>query len=92
MRKHLDQFNRTLIDFVNGPIFTATLLKVAAQRHVLVLGSHHLLTDGMSMLNVVNELNAGYVARDAARQRRWNCRCRTATLFAGTTIRDRRPR
>ena len=63
VRKHLDQFNRTLIDFVNGPIFTATLLKVAAQRHVLVLGSHHLLTDGMSMMNVINELDACYVAQ-----------------------------
>ena len=63
VRKHLGQFNRTLIDFVNGPIFTATLLKVTAQRHVLILGSHHLLTDGMSMMNVINELNACYVAQ-----------------------------
>lgn len=63
VRKHLDQFNRTLIDFVNGPIFTATLLKVAAERHVLILGSHHLLTDGMSMMNVINEIDACYVAR-----------------------------
>jgi iturin family lipopeptide synthetase A len=63
VRKHLDRFNRTLIDFVNGPIFTVTLLKVAAQRHVLILGSHHLLTDGMSMMNVINELNACYVAQ-----------------------------
>ncbi|HWW74150.1 MAG TPA: condensation domain-containing protein, partial [Pyrinomonadaceae bacterium] len=63
VRRHLEQLNRTLIDFVNGPVFTATLLKVAARRHVLVLGSHHLLTDGMSMLNVINELNACYVAR-----------------------------
>nr|AEH26540.1 amino acid adenylation domain protein [uncultured Acidobacteria bacterium C5] len=63
VRAHLEQFNRTLIDFVNGPVFTATLLKVAEQRHVLVLGSHHLLTDGLSMLNVINELNASYVAR-----------------------------
>jgi natural product biosynthesis luciferase-like monooxygenase protein/amino acid adenylation domain-containing protein len=63
VRKHLEQFNRTLIDFVNGPIFTATLIKVAAQRHVLVLGSHHLLTDGLSMLNVINELNTCYVAQ-----------------------------
>ena len=63
VRRHLDELNRTLIDFVNGPIFTATLLKVAPQRHVLILGSHHLLTDGMSMLNVINELNACYVAR-----------------------------
>lgn len=63
VRKHLDQLNRTLIDFVNGPIFTATLLKVAAARHVLVLGSHHLLTDGISMVNVISELNACYVAR-----------------------------
>jgi amino acid adenylation domain-containing protein len=60
---HLEQFNRTLIDFVNGPIFTATLLKVATQRHVLVLGSHHLLTDGLSMLTVINELNTCYVSQ-----------------------------
>jgi iturin family lipopeptide synthetase A len=63
VRRHLDQLNRTLIDLVNGPVFTATLLKVAARRHVLVLGSHHLLTDGMSMMNVIGELNACYVAR-----------------------------
>ena len=63
VHRHLEQLNRTLIDFVKGPVFTATLLKVAEQRHVLVLGSHHLLTDGMSMLNVINELNACYVSR-----------------------------
>jgi iturin family lipopeptide synthetase A len=59
---HLDLFNRTLIDLVSGPVFSATLLKVAAQRHVLVLGSHHLLTDGLSMVNVIGELNSLYAA------------------------------
>jgi iturin family lipopeptide synthetase A len=63
VHQHLEQLNGTLIDFVNGPVFTTTLLKVAERRHVLVLGSHHLLTDGMSMLNVINELNACYVSR-----------------------------
>jgi len=63
VRQHLEHYNRTPPDFVNGSIFTATLLKVAAERHVLILGSHHLLTDGMSMLNVINELNACYTAR-----------------------------
>ena len=90
--KHLEQFNRRLIDFVNGPIFTATLLKVAVQRHVLVLGSHHLLTDGLSMLNVINELNACYVAQRRGERRGWNRLCSTATLSAGTKIRHRRPR
>lgn len=63
VRAHLEQLNRTLIDFVNGPIFSVTLLKVAEQRHVLVLASHHLVTDGLSMLNVLNELNTCYIAQ-----------------------------
>ena len=60
---HLERVNRTLFDFVNGPIFSATLLKVAADRHVLVLGSHHLLTDGLSMVNVIGEINTVYAAQ-----------------------------
>lgn len=59
---HLELCNRTLCDFVNGPVFSATLLKVAVDRHVLVLASHHLLTDGLSMVNVIGELNACYAA------------------------------
>ncbi len=64
---HLESFNRTLFDFVNGPVFSATLLKVAASRHVLVLGSHHLLTDGLSMVNVIGEINTIYAATRAGR-------------------------
>ncbi|MBM3807743.1 MAG: amino acid adenylation domain-containing protein [Acidimicrobiia bacterium] len=60
---HLEGLNRTLFDFVNGPVFSATLLKVAEGRHVLVLSSHHLLTDGLSMVNVIGEINALYAAQ-----------------------------
>jgi natural product biosynthesis luciferase-like monooxygenase protein/amino acid adenylation domain-containing protein len=63
VRAHLERFNRTSIDLVNGPIFSATLLKTAADRHVLVLGSHHLITDGLSLVNVINEINVIYAAR-----------------------------
>ena len=62
VRAHLELFNHAVCDFVNGPIFSATLLKVASDRHVLVLGSHHLLTDGLSMVNVINEINVCYAA------------------------------
>lgn len=60
---HLERVNRALVDFVNGPVFSATLLRVAAEQHVLVLASHHLLTDGLSMVNVIGEINACYAAQ-----------------------------
>ncbi|MDP3718283.1 MAG: amino acid adenylation domain-containing protein [Acidobacteriota bacterium] len=62
VRAHLQQANATRIDLVNGPVFTVTVIKTARRRHVLVLGSHHLLTDGASMVNVINELNDSYSA------------------------------
>ena len=62
-RRHLEEFNTGRIDLVNGPVFTAALLKLDAQHHVIVLGSHHLLTDGLSLLNVIKELNTSYAAR-----------------------------
>ncbi|AZC38807.1 non-ribosomal peptide synthetase [Pseudomonas chlororaphis] len=50
-------------DLRNGPLLRASLLRVAADEHVLVLTQHHIVSDGWSMGVMVDELiqlYAGY--------------------------------
>ena len=54
--------NQRLFDFVHGPLFEASLIKLAAERHVLVLSAHHIMSDGPSMATVLNEIMMVYTA------------------------------
>jgi acyl transferase domain-containing protein len=47
---------------MNGPFLLATLLKVSAQRHLLVLGFHHIVGNGPSYWLFMNEVASLYRA------------------------------
>jgi amino acid adenylation domain-containing protein len=49
-------------DLAAGPLFRATLLGLAAERHVLLLAMHHVVSDGWSRGVIVREISAAYTA------------------------------
>ncbi|QJI12243.1 non-ribosomal peptide synthase/polyketide synthase [Pseudomonas sp. ADAK22] len=49
-------------DLQQGPLLRVTLLRLAADEHVLVLVQHHIVSDGWSMQRVVEELVQLYAA------------------------------
>ncbi|WP_445179056.1 non-ribosomal peptide synthetase [Pseudomonas sp. McL0111] len=50
-------------DLLNGPLLRVSLLRVAADEHVLVITQHHIVSDGWSMQVMVRELMALYAAQ-----------------------------
>jgi amino acid adenylation domain-containing protein len=60
-REHV---SRQPLDLVNGPVFRPQLVRLADDRHVLMLTAHHILADGMTMGVILQELTAFY--NDAA--------------------------
>ncbi|MFE3554062.1 amino acid adenylation domain-containing protein [Streptomyces sp. NPDC059193] len=50
-------------DLKGGPLLRLLLVRLAADRHVLVLGMHHIVTDGWSMGIVARELGELYAAQ-----------------------------
>ncbi|MFH8381043.1 amino acid adenylation domain-containing protein [Kitasatospora sp. NPDC018058] len=54
-------------DLRTGPVFRAGLLRLAEREHVLVLGMHHIVTDGWSLGVLVADLAALYSAETAGR-------------------------
>ena len=55
-------------DLTSGPLLRATLIRLSAERHVLVLVTHHIVSDGQSIALLLEELRACYGAacRDEA--------------------------
>lgn len=53
---------RTAFDLWNGPLVRAALLRLAENRHVLVLTAHHIVCDGWSINLILSELAALYRA------------------------------
>jgi amino acid adenylation domain-containing protein/non-ribosomal peptide synthase protein (TIGR01720 family) len=49
-------------DLVAGPLLRLTLVKLAANEHVLLLTMHHIISDGWSMRVMLRELAAAYDA------------------------------
>ncbi|MFL5383052.1 MAG: amino acid adenylation domain-containing protein [Longimicrobiaceae bacterium] len=49
-------------DLARGPLFRARLLRLAGERHALVLVLHHIVSDGWSMGVLMRELSALYAA------------------------------
>ncbi|HEU0053456.1 MAG TPA: amino acid adenylation domain-containing protein, partial [Longimicrobium sp.] len=49
-------------DLARGPLLRATLLRLAPERHVLVLGIHHIISDGWSRGIIVHEITAALAA------------------------------
>ncbi|HEX2202009.1 MAG TPA: amino acid adenylation domain-containing protein [Longimicrobium sp.] len=52
----------TGFDLLTGPVLRATLLKLAADEHLLFLTMHHITSDGWSMSLMVKELASIYAA------------------------------
>ncbi|MCW5737640.1 MAG: amino acid adenylation domain-containing protein [Enhydrobacter sp.] len=51
---------RTAFDLWNGPLVRAALVRLAADRHVLLFTAHHIVCDGWSMNVVLNDLAGLY--------------------------------
>ncbi|NPC82258.1 AMP-binding protein, partial [Pyxidicoccus fallax] len=54
-------------DLATGPLLRVSLLKLAEQRHVLLLTMHHIVSDGWSMGVLVQEMAALYQAFSAGK-------------------------
>ncbi|MFI1531289.1 MupA/Atu3671 family FMN-dependent luciferase-like monooxygenase [Streptomyces griseus] len=54
-------------DLARGPLFTPRLLRLAEEDHVLVLGTHHIITDAHSAALVAGDLQELYTAARAGR-------------------------
>ncbi|MFJ3663402.1 amino acid adenylation domain-containing protein [Streptomyces sp. NPDC090119] len=58
----LERESATPFDLRRGPLFRVTLVRLAADEHVLVLGLHHIVGDGWSVGILVDELYTRYTA------------------------------
>lgn len=58
----LNNVAKSAFDLAKGPLFAAVILKLADQRHHLVLRGHHIIVDGLSMNVIVAEIGASYSA------------------------------
>ncbi len=54
-------------DLARGPLFRATLLRLSARAHVLLMNVHHIVSDGWSLSILAGELGALYDAFAAGR-------------------------
>ncbi len=59
---------RQAFDLERGPLMRATLVRLSAAEHVLLLTLHHLIADGWSVRVMVNELLAFYAAAREGRE------------------------
>ncbi len=62
VRRALDEEARTPFDLERGPLARARILRVEAERHILVLTIHHLAADGWSTNVLLDELATLYSA------------------------------
>ncbi len=53
---------RQPFDLTTGPVYRAVMLRLDEQEYVLVLTTHHIVTDGWSLQVLVRELGAAYGA------------------------------
>ncbi|WP_085918222.1 amino acid adenylation domain-containing protein [Halomonas sp. CSM-2] len=52
-------------DLEQGPLLRVGLLRLAAEKHLLVVVMHHIISDGWSMQLIIDEFSADYSARVA---------------------------
>ena len=62
VRQHAQEEARRPFDLGAGPVLRATLMRLGAEAHVLVLVMHHIVSDGWSVGVLVRELSALYGA------------------------------
>lgn len=58
---------RTPVDLATGPVFSATLVRLAADEHAVLLTTHHIAVDGWSEDLLVKELAERYTDAVAGR-------------------------
>jgi amino acid adenylation domain-containing protein/FkbM family methyltransferase len=61
----LDEHTTASFDLGTGPLVRALLVRLATDRHLLVLAIHHIISDGWSLGLLVRELTGRYRARIA---------------------------
>ncbi|HEU4326185.1 MAG TPA: aminotransferase class III-fold pyridoxal phosphate-dependent enzyme [Roseiflexaceae bacterium] len=55
-----EEESRRAFDFVAGPLFRATLIRLAPEEHILAWATHHIVVDGWSVTVILRELAALY--------------------------------
>ncbi|HST59834.1 MAG TPA: condensation domain-containing protein, partial [Longimicrobium sp.] len=67
-RDRVQEEARRAFDLSAGPLFRASLLRLDAEEHVLLLSMHHIVSDGWSMGVLLRELSALYTAYREGRE------------------------
>ncbi|MET0646491.1 MAG: condensation domain-containing protein [Pyrinomonadaceae bacterium] len=67
LRRLADEYSQQPFDLERGPLVRATLLKVSAEEHYLVVVLHHIIGDAWSLGILMSELSALYHAFNAGR-------------------------
>jgi amino acid adenylation domain-containing protein len=68
VRRRVDADANTGFDLVAGPLVRASLLRLSADEHVLLLCMHHIVSDGWSMGVFAGELGEAYAALKDGRE------------------------
>ncbi|SDR46994.1 non-ribosomal peptide synthetase [Pseudovibrio sp. Tun.PSC04-5.I4] len=63
LKAHMQDLTAARFDLSTGPLFRAELLRLAADRHVLVVSIHHIVSDAWSIGVLVRELGELYAAQ-----------------------------
>ena len=67
VRHRAEALSSSPFDLVNDALVRAILLRLAPQRHVLLLSIHHIVVDGWSMNVLLKDLSASYRGKALAR-------------------------
>ncbi len=62
LEEHVQAHGRIYFDINQGPLFSARLLQLNAEEHVLVFNHHHIISDGWSISILLRELMLSYDA------------------------------
>lgn len=62
IKQHVQASSETIFDLEKGPLIQLKLLRLDPGQHVLILVIHHIITDGLSMDLMMQELQALYSA------------------------------
>jgi amino acid adenylation domain-containing protein len=68
VRRRAGEEARRAFDLAAGPLFRAALLRLGEEEHVLLLGMHHIVSDGWSMEVLFRELSTLYEAYREGRE------------------------
>ncbi len=55
------QLPHQMFDLANGPLWSATILKLGENHHVILLNIHHIICDGWSLVILENEVLTAYL-------------------------------